>query len=394
MSLISPRLLATCGVLGLTGGLIGLAAAADYTQRQAAPAGWLGFGHDAAHTGTALARGPQTGTLRWTRKLDGPIAPGAAVADGVVYAASNGGVLHAMDLATGKDRWTFDGHGHYGSDLSTVPAVLQDGTILWPGPHQQLYALSPTGNLEWQLKAKADLVSPVVDPAQRRLYVGDQSGTLTAYELRGSQAPTQVWSKRLAASSFGSPALGADGTVYTTAGRSLWAISPQGKIRWSYKSGALVEVSAAVGADGTIVFGSNDTHEYGISPRGKLRWRDSLGGQWTYASVMTPPDGRVLFGDHRGILTVARAHDGKVLHLLHARGQLWTAGASDDNGDVYFASRHGDVYGYGPHGRLLFDRRFHTTFDAYPALAPDGTLLIGGDDGVLRAFAAPSLRSN
>ncbi len=27
-----------------------------------------------------------------------------------------------------------------------------------------------------------------------------------------------------------------------------------------------------------------------------------------------------------------------------------------------------------------------TTFDGYPAIAGDGTLLIGGDDGVLRAI--------
>ena len=145
-------------------------------------------------------------------------------------------------------------------------------------------------------------------------------------------------------------------------------------------------MSPAVAPDGTIVFGSNDTHEYGYAPDGTRRWRDRLGGEYTYASAMARPDGNVLFGDHRGIMTLAVARTGRIVRRYRARGQLWTAAASDRDGNVYFATRRGHVYGFAASGRRLFDRRFATTFDAYPALAPDGTLLIGGDDGILRAF--------
>ena len=70
-------------------------------------------------------------------------------ADGTVFAAINAGVLHALDPATGADRWTFDGRGNYGTDLSTTPAVLASGTVLWPGPHNTLHALFTSGTLLW-----------------------------------------------------------------------------------------------------------------------------------------------------------------------------------------------------------------------------------------------------
>ncbi len=131
--------------------------------------GWASFGHDSAHTGTAPVGGPRTGRLRWTRRLEGPIAPGVAVVGDTAYAASNGGVLHAIDVATGRDRWQFDAHGSYGSDLSTVPAVLADRSVLWPGPHQRLYSISRGGALRWRLSAAAELLSPLVDSKRGRL---------------------------------------------------------------------------------------------------------------------------------------------------------------------------------------------------------------------------------
>ena len=76
--------------------------------------------------------GPTTGDLAWKRELEGAVVPGPAVApDGTIYAASNGGVLHAFDL-DGEELWHFDGGSPYGGDLSTTPAITSEGTISGP----------------------------------------------------------------------------------------------------------------------------------------------------------------------------------------------------------------------------------------------------------------------
>lgn len=71
---------------------------------------WPSFGHDAAHSGSAPVAGPRSGRLRWRRRLEDRVVPGPVVdRGGVAYAASNGGVLHAIDIATGRDRWSTAG---------------------------------------------------------------------------------------------------------------------------------------------------------------------------------------------------------------------------------------------------------------------------------------------
>lgn len=46
----------------------------------------------------------------------------------------------------------------------------------------------------------------------------------------------------------------------------------------------------------------------------------------------------------------------------------------------------GHIYGFGTSGHQLFDLNAGGKFDSYPALAPDGTLLVGDDDGTLFAI--------
>jgi len=347
---------------------------------------WASLLHTASHFGAAPVAGPSRARVRWQRRLEGPIVPGPVAAGNVAYVASNGGVLHAIDVRSGRDRWSFSGGGHYGSDLSTAPTVLADGLILWPGPRHRLFALTAQGGLRWTLSAPGDPLSPAVDEMHGRFVLADQSGGLSGYRLGPKDAaPVHLWSRSLANTSFGNPALAADGTTYETAGNSLFAVAPDGRLRWQVHTPAQVEVSAAVGEDGTVVFGSNDRQEYGVMPDGRVRWRHAI-GDYTYSSPLTVAGHRVVFGNHSDDMSILDILDGHLISRDHGSGQLWTAAAVDVRGDVYFASRKGGIYGFGPDGRRLFTIQAGGTFDSYPAIAADGTLLLGGDDGVLRAI--------
>ena len=365
------------------------APAASYTP-------WPGFGHDAAHTGSAPVRGPQSGAVRWTRALEGAVVPGPAIAkDGTVYAASNGGVLHALDPATGKDRWRYDGGGAYGSDLSTVPLVLPSGVILWPGPGRILFALGPEGRERWRVAFDATVLSPALGP-DGTVYVSDMAGGLRALDVSGA-APRTRWELSLGeGTSYSSATVAPDGTVYGAVDEQLVAVRDgrsRGVVRWRFAARSIIEVSPAIGPDGTVVLGTNDAFQYGIGPDGKERWRTPRNAL-TYSSAAVTAAGVAYYGDHRGALNVVDARSGEPLarHVglarTKARGDVgvWTAPAIDREGSVYFGTRVGRVYGFSATGRKLLDVDTGATVDSNPVLGADGTLYIGSESGRLYAL--------
>ncbi|HEY4917739.1 MAG TPA: PQQ-binding-like beta-propeller repeat protein, partial [Solirubrobacteraceae bacterium] len=67
------------------------------------------------------------------------------------------------------------------------------------------------------------------------------------------------WKVQTAAPVASSPAIAADGTVYVGSDDgSVWSIGAGGDVRWTYKTGGTVFSSPAVGSDGTVYVGSAD----------------------------------------------------------------------------------------------------------------------------------------
>ena len=348
---------------------------------------WPAFLHDARHTGQSPATGPQSGAVRWTRKLERGVSTAPVLAaDGTIYVASRDGVLHALDPATGDDRWVFDGDGAYGSDLSTSALVLPDGTIMWPGPHSQLYALDPAGMLLWTHPFDSDVLSPALTPGGSVVIV-EMSGRLHVLDFDRSGA-RERWSSDLGASgaSFGSPAVGDDGTIYATAGNRIVALRDQGdsgEILRHFEIASGTEVSPAVSSDGIAVFGTNDEYEYGVDADGLL-WRfprNSL----SFSSPAVTEAGLAYFGDHNGFMNVVDVESGCLVTRYQGGGEIWTSPAIDARGDVYFGTKRGHILGFAFDGRKLFDIDTGRTVDSYPAIAADGTLLIGSENGLLYA---------
>ncbi|MEJ7583019.1 MAG: PQQ-binding-like beta-propeller repeat protein [Acidimicrobiales bacterium] len=231
--------------------------------------------------GSTALLGPSSGRIRWERRLEGPVTPGpAGGADGTLYAPSHGGGLPARHPPTGADRWTFDGGGSYGSDLSTSPAVLDDGTVVWPGPGGVLHGIDDTGRPLWQHPMAGFALSPAM-LADGSVAIADMTGTVAVLEWVGldhRQPPRNRWSVDLGQVSYASPAVGADGTVYGAADSDLVALDPAtGVARWRFATGDTIEVSPSVAPDGTVVIASNDPFTYGVAPDGTQRWRHRRG---------------------------------------------------------------------------------------------------------------------
>ena len=62
------------------------------------------------------------------------------------------------------------------------------------------------------------------------------------------------------------PTIGPNGIIYAACGQTLYAITPDGELLWSYPTGAFINGAPAVNADGTVFFGSADGKLYAVDP--------------------------------------------------------------------------------------------------------------------------------
>jgi outer membrane protein assembly factor BamB len=227
-------------------------------------------------------------------------------ADGTVYIGSlvddsanrtYTGMVYALDPATGSLKWPvpfISGPMHDSS-----PAIGADGTLFVATDFGMVFAIGADGKERWHASCPGGVlgVSPVIG-ADGTVFVGGFEGTLYAFN-----AATGAAKSLKVASSIRSLAVGADGTLYVGGGRAdqaLLAIDPatigQGnKPLWSFPTKELVD-GVAIGADGTVYLTSDQL--YALKPDGSLKWSDPIFG----------PSSPVL-GD--GVLYV-RAYDGSL----------------------------------------------------------------------------------
>ncbi len=345
--------------------------------------------HDARHSGASPNAGPVDGTVRWRRQLEGPVTPGPVVArDGTIYVASNAGVLHALDPATGADRWTVDAQTSApGSDLSTSALVLPDGTVVWGPPGStSLLGISPAGVRLWSVPLAGRPTSPTTVDG-RRIYVGDGAGGVTALDVSSKvgEAPRPAWTTRVGSTSYGSVVTDGSGRVYTTADSALVALDDRGtSVREAWRANPdddITEVSAGLAPDGTVLLGTNGNKEWAYRPDGSLRW--TAPRVITYSSPSVTADGLVYVADHSGRVRVLRVSDGDsaAAYQIGPAAQIWSGVAVDRGHRIYFATQDGRLFGVAPDGRVLFDVDLGGPVDSYPALTADGAVVIGDRSG-------------
>jgi len=188
--------------------------------------------------------------------------------------------------------------------------------------------------------------------------------------------------------SFGSPVASPDGDIITTADRSVIAVSDHGSsgvVRWRHIATATIEVSPSVASNGDVFVTANDGTVYALEASGALRWKKHI-GQESYSSSSVSANGLLYFGDNGGVLNIVRTATGAEVGRDHGDKGIWGAQAIDSQGNVYFGTQGGDIYGYSAGGRLLFQLEANGPIDSYPALAGNGILLIGSESGVLYAI--------
>jgi outer membrane protein assembly factor BamB len=415
------------------------AVAASPSPAAAAPiAGKPQYQVDAARTGRSPHAGPRQLTLRRSFDTGQPqfIPADAAIPrpdiqsssaidpSGTIYIANfaaglfalrDGSAPNALDLV-----WHFVPSGG-ASSLHATPAIGRDGTVYLgfsAGPAQQpkgtLYALkAPASGTEPQVVWTLDMgdgritASPLLGP-DGTIYLNSGSGTLFAV---GPDGKTR-WTVQTGPSIKASAALGPDGTVYQpSADGKLYALSPpsgggtQGTVKWSFdfgqhlgptplmtaeggfggNNGVGSGSTPAIGPDGTIYIGANNSNFYAIAPDGSQKWlfeaEREIAGIWS-AACLSADSSVLYFGANKGGVYALNARDGSKKWQFPVYGSIYASPALDRQGLLYVATTVEHVFAIDTAtGEPIADYDAGAQVWTAPSIRPDGTLVVADRNG-------------
>jgi len=269
---------------------------------------------------------------RWETRLNGQVFAAAAIADGVAYIGSTGGVFNALKASDGARLWAFAaGRPIYGEaqvDGDAVYFVCDNGYLFklkratgdeaWRydlGDARVSRVLGHAAVHEWDWQAP----KPVV--AEGVVYVGAGDGSVHAVD-----AATGVARWRTTVAGRIRTTAAVDGTrviVASTTGVVHALDRATGSVLWTHDTGAHVD-TAPVAFDGKIVVGNRGFGLVALAADTGLRvWRTYFWGSWV-ESTPRVVDGVLYVGasDLRRVSAID-ARDGSVLWRSDVFGWTW-----------------------------------------------------------------------
>lgn len=185
---------------------------------------------------------------------------------------------------------------------------------------------------------------------------------------------------------FACPAIGTDGTLYFGSEDSgLYALNPDGSLEWRYQAEDWIGGSAAVGPDGAVLFGCYDGRVYCLNPDGTLRWRFETGGEIS-SSPAVDPDGNCYIGSGDRKL-YCLGPDGIRRWEFETGDWVVSSPALAADGTVYFGGQDSWVYALKADGNLRWRYGTGGWIQGSAGLGPDGSLYIASFDGNLYALS-------
>jgi outer membrane protein assembly factor BamB len=212
-----------------------------------------------------------TGKPKWTYASEGGFATTPLVLSGKIYLGDLDGVLHCIDASSGVKAWTFESE----SPIHSSPNVTPDGkTIIFGNDGAQVFGIAAAdGKKQWEGKS-GDRVNAC--PA-----VGFGAALFTGCDARLLAIDITTGNEKFAAElgglAPGSAAVLDDRIITGTGEGTVVALSPDGqKTLWKYDQvddqQAMFYSSPAV-ADGIVVIGCRDRQVHAIDAKtGKRVW--------------------------------------------------------------------------------------------------------------------------
>ena len=186
---------------------------------------------------------------------------------------------------------------------------------------------------------------------------------------------------------YSSPAIGDDGTVYCGSHDGyLYALYPNnGTLKWKFPTNNWIRTAPCIADDGTIYVVSLDNHLYAINPNGTLKWKTNMGHAGTSPTI--GQDGTIYCGYTE--LFAIDPVDGSVEWTFDVGGTIQGGTPCNSiDGTIYLGTHIGETDGgeliaVNPDGTERWRIKLATVWImSAPAIGEDGTVYIGSCNGV------------
>ncbi len=173
--------------------------------------------------------------------------------------------------------------------------------------------------------------------------------------------------------------------------KNFYAVDAAGQKRWEFVTGGVVDSSPAIGADGTVYFGSHDGKFYALKPDGTLKWAFPTGGA-IVSSPAIAADGTLYITSVDGNF-YAVSPEGRKKWQLHTGGIRASSPAIDQAGVIYVGVNN-MIIAINPDGTQrkdwefsVFDPTQPLYIDSPPAVTADNIVVFGTDAGNVAGFS-------
>ena len=287
-----------------------------------------------------------------------------------------------------------------GDALLSSPALGSNDTVYVGSFDQYLYAINTTnGQLRWRFSVEpsrnneyAYIYSAPTVGVDGTIYFGTEhrlggsggyDGELYALNPNG----TLKWVYPVSDAIYSDPAIGADGTIYFGCyDTNLYALNPNGTLKWKFLAGDQIYSDPIVGADGAIYFGCDDWRLYALNTNGTLRWKFNT-GRFITGSPAMGAGGEIYVGSlSSNLFSISPAGDTN--WVFHTTNRIESSPAIGTDGTIYVGCNNGRLFAINSGGTLKWSALIASRVQSSPALAQDGTIYVGTDNGDLHALDA------
>jgi len=171
-----------------------------------------------------LALNINDGTVEWRHEGSGATAADLVTSGGQLLVASFDRTLHALDMATGAQRWQLQGDGWF-----VAQPLVRDNIIYTATMRGSVYALTQDGQLRWKFSREGLEFRATPILVNNTLIVADRDGEIIALDAANS---TEKWTRTVDACAGKHECLDAHGLLlesgifYVTADHRLVRVDP------------------------------------------------------------------------------------------------------------------------------------------------------------------------